>query len=43
MDGTWYLRGKSINYLICPACKELVKKDDITKRKDGICWKCSEV
>ncbi|MDI6825679.1 MAG: hypothetical protein QMD36_00570 [Candidatus Aenigmarchaeota archaeon] len=43
MDGTWYPAKKTINYIVCPSCKQLVKGEDIIKGKNEICRRCAEI
>jgi len=43
MDGTWMLKEKKISYVVCPSCKELVKKEDIVNNGFKSCWRCVEI
>ena len=43
MDGTWRPPDKEIKYVVCQACKELVKEKEIVRNGLKICWKCAEV
>ena len=43
MDGTWRPPDKEIKYVVCQACKELVKKKEIIRNGLKICSRCAEV
>jgi len=43
MDGTWMLKEKRISYVVCPSCKQLVKKEDIVNNGFKSCWRCVEI
>jgi hypothetical protein len=40
MDGTWKPNVKKITYMVCPSCKELMKRTDILKLG---CIKCGQI